>query len=75
MYKKGIPKIAIAFKRACFKKTQKISILLSLICIDDNIMMNKNKTKIYNRETIPFIRNSPLAEIPPLYHDWLRYLN
>ena len=27
--------------------------------------------KFYNRETLRGIRISPLAEIPPLFHDWL----
>ena len=29
----------------------------------------------HNRETIPFISISPLADIPSLYHDCVRSLN
>ena len=68
MYKKGIPKnqyhdsyqMAIAFKRACLKTKQKISILLSLICIDDNIIMNKNK-KDFTLKNNPLYKKFTIA--------------
>ena len=32
--------------------------------------------RFYNRETISLYKDSPYSlKVPPLFHDWLRYLN
>ena len=51
-----------------------ISKMVKLHLINYYCILFKGK-RFYNRETIPFLWNSPLTECPPINHDWLRSLN
>ena len=61
--------------RHCIKYNQKIknhklSNILKYVKTDFEILLKK-RDFILIVEKIPFIRISPLGEVPPIYHDWL----